>query len=62
MNNSNQKPGQQVDPTLDITTTHKFPLQGEEMQDSVFDPPESAGATAGGSAPNKELDGEERIS
>ena len=24
---TNQKPGQQVDPTLDLTTTHKFPLQ-----------------------------------
>ena len=23
----NQKPGQQVDPTLDMKTTHKFPLQ-----------------------------------
>ena len=24
---TNQKPGQQVDPTFDMTTTHKFPPQ-----------------------------------
>ena len=25
---TNQKPGQQIDPTLDMTTTDKFPPQG----------------------------------